>query len=55
MTEWLEANKMKINPSKSGILRIKNKQQKVKEIPNALDMPEVTSYRYLGVEVNQTI
>ena len=51
MKKWTETNQMKINPSKSGILRILNRRGKVKGIPNALDIPEVTSYRYLGVEM----
>ena len=55
MNEWTEANKMRINPTKSGILRILNRSRKAKGIPNSLDIPEVTSYKYLGVEINQTI
>ena len=55
MKELTEANKMRINPSKSGILRILNRSGKAKGIPNVLNISEVTSYKYLGVEINQTI
>ena len=55
MKKWTETNQIEINPSKSGILRILNRRGKAKGIPDALDIQEVTSYRYLGVEINQTI
>ena len=55
MKNSTETNQIKINPSKSGIFRILNRRGKVKDILNALDIPEVTSYKYLGVEMNQTI
>ena len=55
MKDWAAANRMKINPTKSGILRILNRRGKVKRSPNELDIPEVGSYRYLGVMINQAI
>ena len=55
MKPWADENAMKINPTKSGILRILLKKSKIKKIQNELDIPEVESYCYLGIRINQTI
>ena len=55
MKSWADENAMKINPTKSGILRILLKKSKIKKIQNELDIPEVESYCYLGIRINQTI
>ena len=46
---------MHINPQKSGIMRILWRRGKSKEIENALNIPEVESYRYLGVTITQSL
>ena len=46
---------MKINEQKSGILRILKKNGKIGKIENSLNIPEVESYKYLGVQINQFI
>ena len=46
---------MKINPPKSGILRILLKKIKIKKIQKELDIPEVESYFNLGIRINQTM
>ena len=46
---------MKINEKKSGILRILKRTGKIKNMENALNIPEVNSYKYLGVWINQSI
>ena len=55
MNNWISINKMKINPKKSGIIRILNRKGKWKEIINWLQIQEVKSYWYLGITINQTI
>ena len=54
MKSWCTENSMKINESKSGILRILQRKVKWKGIKNELNIPEVDSYRYLGVQITQT-
>ena len=55
MKDWSSNNGMCINPHKSGILRILNRKSKCKGINNELNIPEVESYKYLGVWINQTL
>ena len=52
---WTETNKMTINPSKSGIMRILLRNGKKKWTPNWLNIPEVKSYWYLGITINQAL
>ena len=54
MKSWCTENSMKINESKSGILRILQRKVKWKGIKNELNIPGVDSYRYLGVQITQT-
>ena len=44
-----------MNEKKSGILRILKRTGKIKNMENALNIPEVNSYKYLGVWINQSI
>ena len=46
---------MYINPQKSGIMRILWRRGKFKVIENALNIPEVESYRYLGITITQSL
>ena len=46
---------IKLNPHKSGIMRILNKYGKVKEIKNAANILEVGKYKYLGITINQSL
>ena len=46
---------MRINKDKSGILRILKRSSKTSIINNSLDIPEVYSYKYLGITINQSI
>ena len=55
MENWSTINKMKINPTKSGIIRILLRKGKIKQISNWLNIPEVSAYRYLGITINQTM
>ena len=45
---------MVINKNKSGIMRILKRSGKIKGIKNSLDIPEVNTYKYLGVNINQS-
>ena len=44
-----------INKDKSGILRIMQKSGKITEIKNWLNISEVSTYKYLGININQSI
>ena len=55
MKNWCSENKMRINKDKSGILRILKRSGKTNIINNSLDIPEVSSYKYLGITINQSI
>ena len=55
MEQWCIKNEMKINERKSGILRILKKRGKTRKIENSLDIPEVESYKYLGIHINQSL
>ena len=55
MKEWSNNNGMSINSQKSGILIILNRKNKIKGIDNELNIPEVESYCYLGIKINQKI
>ena len=46
---------MKINPTKSGILRILNRKGKILGIENSLNIPEVEKYNYLGITITQSL
>ena len=55
MDNWWKINKMIINENKSGILRILKRAGKAKIVENKLNIPEVTAYKYLGVQINQSL
>ena len=55
MKEWWETNKVKINETKSGLLGILKNSGKISIIINAMNIPEVNSYKYLGVIINQSL
>ena len=55
MKEWSNNNGMRINSQKSGILWILCRKNKIKGIDNELNIPEVESYCYLGIKINQKI
>ena len=55
MKNWCLQNRMKINKDKSGILRILKRKGKIRKIENCLDIPEVDSYKYLGITLNQSL
>ena len=55
MKEWSNNNGMSINSQKSGILRILSRKNKIKGIDNELNIPEVESYCYLDIKINQKI
>ena len=46
---------MRINVQKSGIQSIQKKILKIGRIENIITIPEVESYKYLGVQINQSI
>ena len=52
MKNGSEHNDMKINEGKSGILSILKRKGKIGNIENNLKIPEVESYKYLGVQQN---
>ena len=53
--KWWEQYKVMLNPQKSGILRIRNRAGKTKEIKNCANIPEVKEYKYLGINKNQSL
>ena len=53
--EWWDANNMKINSNKSGIMRILRRRGKWKGISNILNIPEVEKYNYLSITINQSL
>ena len=55
INQWCISNKMKINSSKSGLMKILLRKSKCKGISNELNIPEADSYRYLGAIINQTL
>ena len=55
MKEWSQRNKMRINKDKSGIMRILLRKGKWKGINNILKIPEVESYCYLGIRIDQSL
>jgi hypothetical protein len=55
MKVWSTANRMKVNSSKSGILRILSRKGKAQSTSNSLSIPEVTSYWYLGIKITQSL
>ena len=55
MKEWCIVNRMIVNPSKSGILRILNRKRKTPGIVNPLNIPEVDKYNYLGITITQSL
>ena len=55
MKEWCIVNRMIVNPSKSGILRILNRKGKTPGIVNPLNIPEVDKYNYLGIAITQSL
>lgn len=60
-SKWAEENSMRINPEKSGILRILGWQsnrapEDVKyHLSNCLQIPQVSSYKYLGISFNESL
>ena len=55
MKKWTTENRMEVNPSKSGIMRVMRRKGKWFIINNVLDIPEVDSYKYLGIRLDQTL
>ena len=55
MKNWCSLNRMKINATKSGIMRILLRKGKCSGITNNLNIPEVNSYNYLGITLTQTL
>ena len=55
MRAWTLQNRMIVNPKKSGILRILRRKGKWLHYKNWLDIPEVTSYWYLGIRITQSL
>ena len=53
--KWLKEYEIELNPEKSGIMRILNKEGKARKIINVANIPEVTKYKYLGIELNQSL
>ena len=52
---WTETNKMTINPNKSDIMRILLRNGKKIWTSNWLNIIEVKSYWYLGININQAL
>jgi hypothetical protein len=46
---------MELNPKKFGILRILRQKSKVDKIENSMNIPEVKSYTYLEVKIDQSL
>ena len=55
VNKWAFENKMIINPQKSGIMRVLLRRSKCKGISNSINIPEVDSYCYLGVNITQSL
>ena len=55
MKEWWCNNRIKLNIEKSGILRILFKRGKCPGFPNILNIPEVSKYTYLRIQINQAL
>jgi hypothetical protein len=51
MKSWAIVNRMEVNQNNSGILRILSRTGCIGIIPNALNIPEVLSYQYLGIKI----
>ena len=52
---WCIVYEIELNPIKSGILRVLNREGKIKGIKNIAKIPEVTEYKYLGLTINQSL
>ena len=55
MMEWSLKNEMEINKDKSGIMRVLLRKGKCHGIDNTLQIPEVDSYWYLGIRIDQSL
>ena len=55
VNKWAFENKMIINPQKSRIMRVLLRRSKCKGISNSIDIPEIDSYCYLGVNITQSL
>ena len=53
--KWWEQYKVMLNPQKSGIQRILNRAGKTKKIKNCANILEVKEYKYLGININQSL
>ena len=53
--EWCIVYEIELNPIKSGILRVLNREGKIKNIKNIAKIPEVIEYKYLGLTIKQRI
>ena len=55
MKDWCFKNEMRVNEDKSGILHILKQSEKIGEIENDLNISEVNSKNYLGVQLDQSL
>ena len=55
MKDWWSTNYMMVNKDKSGILRIIKRSGKITDIKIWLNILEVSTYKYLGININQSI
>ena len=53
--KWWKEYEIELNPEKSGIMRILNKEWKARGIVNVANISEVAKYKYLGIELNQSL
>ena len=53
--DWCDNNDIKLNPEKSGVMRLLKRSGKIKGIKNIANIPEVIEYKYLGLIINQSL
>ena len=53
--DWCDNNDIKLNPEKSGVMRLLKRSGKIKGIKNIANIPEVLEYKYLGLTINQSL
>lgn len=52
---WCARNKIDLNDSKSGILKLKKRAHKSTVQNNILNIPIVNTYKYLGMEMSESL
>lgn len=53
--KWCTTNKIGLNASKSGVMRLKKRMHKSKVVQTLGDIPIVHTYKYLGVTISESL